>query len=313
MGSIAIAGSNSIAIGTTPITGGTDECILFQKGTVIGEDTRLVFDYTNDLLTFGLAGGNQVVSGAAVRFQVLNSSNADFDFGTITYSGGGVGGWAICASNGSGPGHPGASTNGQFLFFIGGNGDDGTGGFQTANAFAGSLAGTCSPTAAAGRLEFYTCAPATITLLRRMLIDQNGVVTIAADSNSNANGTGALWNYNIIDNPFSPSSYERAVFDWITTSNVLTIGAQKGGSGTLRAVQLVGASITAQNASLSVAADTGGIASTNTISSANSTTISTGTGTVKMSSANNANNTGWLKCYIGTQVAWIPCWTTNAP
>jgi len=34
---------------------------------------------------------------------------------------------------------------------------------------------------------------------------------------------------------------------------------------------------------------------------------------VKMSTVNAASNTGWLKCYVGTQVAWIPTWTTNAP
>lgn len=65
---------------------------------------------------------------------------------------------------------------------------------------------------------------------------------------------------------------------------------------------------------VAIAGDPGaGVAATNIFTNSNSTTISTGTGTVKMSSANNANNTGWLKCYIGTQVAWIPCWTTNAP
>jgi hypothetical protein len=56
-----------------------------------------------------------------------------------------------------------------------------------------------------------------------------------------------------------------------------------------------------------------GTAATNIMSNVNSTTISTGVGSVKMSTANAATNTGWLKCYIGTQVAWIPTWTTNAP
>ncbi len=59
--------------------------------------------------------------------------------------------------------------------------------------------------------------------------------------------------------------------------------------------------------------DGGGIASTNALSNGASTTISTGVGVIHMSTANPATNSGWLKCYIGTQVAWIPCWTTNAP
>ena len=40
------------------------------------------------------------------------------------------------------------------------------------------------------------------------------------------------------------SNFERAMLDWTTTSNVLTIGAEKLGSGTLRTVKLVGSDIT---------------------------------------------------------------------
>lgn len=36
------------------------------------------------------------------------------------------------------------------------------------------------------------------------------------------------------------SNYERAVFDWTTTANTLTIGAQAAGTGTLRALEFVG-------------------------------------------------------------------------
>ncbi len=64
---------------------------------------------------------------------------------------------------------------------------------------------------------------------------------------------------------------------------------------------------------ITVSGDPGGVASSNTLSGINSTTISTGVGVIHMSTANPATNSGWLKCYIGTQVAWIPCWTTNAP
>lgn len=59
--------------------------------------------------------------------------------------------------------------------------------------------------------------------------------------------------------------------------------------------------------------DTGGVASTIALTNANSSTISTGVGSVKMSTANAATNTAWLKIYIGTNAFWIPAWTTNAP
>jgi hypothetical protein len=46
--------------------------------------------------------------------------------------------------------------------------------------------------------------------------------------------------YNSIDVLTGPTNYERGVFDWTTTSNVLTIGTQKGGTGTARSVKIVG-------------------------------------------------------------------------
>src|SRR6516165_4418389 len=51
--------------------------------------------------------------------------------------------------------------------------------------------------------------------------------------------------YNNTDHPSTsgttaPTNYERAVFDFTTTANVLTIGTQKGAAGTLRNFQFVG-------------------------------------------------------------------------
>ena len=62
-----------------------------------------------------------------------------------------------------------------------------------------------------------------------------------------------------------------------------------------------------------ITGDLGGANSTIGFSNVNSETISTGTGTVKMSSTNSANNAAWIKIYIGTTAYWIPAWTTNAP
>lgn len=59
--------------------------------------------------------------------------------------------------------------------------------------------------------------------------------------------------------------------------------------------------------------DTGGVASCTSITNAESTTISTGVGSVKMSTTNAADNAAWIKIYIGNTAYWIPAWTTNAP
>lgn len=83
--------------------------------------------------------------------------------------------------------------------------------------------------------------------------------------------------------------------------NVDTVGNFSCPQGTLTAVQV------------EASGDTGGTALQTSLTNTNSTTISTGTGTVKMSSANNANNAAWIKIYIGATAYWIPAWTTNAP
>lgn len=60
-------------------------------------------------------------------------------------------------------------------------------------------------------------------------------------------------------------------------------------------------------------ADIGGGAGLTSLTNTNSATIGAGTGTVKMSSGNNANNAAWIKIYVGTTAYWIPAWTTNSP
>jgi hypothetical protein len=50
----------------------------------------------------------------------------------------------------------------------------------------------------------------------------------------------SLYVYNTLDSFSAPTNWERAIFDWNVTSNVLTIGTQKGGTGVLRDVRVVG-------------------------------------------------------------------------
>jgi len=100
----------------------------------------------------------------------------------------------------------------------------------------------------------------------------------------------------------------------VGTSNTTATLNLLAGSGKVNITGAVIANSTVQASSYAATGDPGsGTASQNIFSNANSTTISTGLGTIHMSTANPATNTGWLKCYIGTQVAWIPTWTTNAP
>jgi hypothetical protein len=54
------SGSLSLTVGTTPITNGADTRVLFQDGTVLGEDSGLVFNKT----TNAVSAGGDVTAGA---------------------------------------------------------------------------------------------------------------------------------------------------------------------------------------------------------------------------------------------------------
>ena len=60
---------------------------------------------------------------------------------------------------------------------------------------------------------------------------------------SNAANAQAFRVYKTTDNNTTPGVYERGTFDWTTTANTLTIGAQMAG-GTLRPLNLVGSALT---------------------------------------------------------------------
>lgn len=60
-------------------------------------------------------------------------------------------------------------------------------------------------------------------------------------------------------------------------------------------------------------ADIAGVSGTTSLTNSNTLSIGAGTGTVKMTSGNNANNSAWIKIYVGTTAFWIPAWTNNAP
>ncbi len=73
----------------------------------------------------------------------------------------------------------------------------------------------------------------------------NAVCPVSGDSATtfavrtyNAATAMALHVYNTSDNSATPTNYERAVFDWTTSANTLTIGTQKGGTGTDRDVKI---------------------------------------------------------------------------
>ena len=72
---------------------------------------------------------------------------------------------------------------------------------------------------------------------------RDAAVGTLALGNSTSNTTATAFRvYNTTDNVgtgTAPTNYERGVFDWTTNSNVLTIGTQKGGTGSSRSIEVV--------------------------------------------------------------------------
>lgn len=64
---------------------------------------------------------------------------------------------------------------------------------------------------------------------------------------------------------------------------------------------------------LRAAGDVAGVASTTSLSNVVSTALSTGALSILSESANNGNNAGFIKMYVGTGVVFIPYFTVIAP
>ena len=79
----------------------------------------------------------------------------------------------------------------------------------------------------------------------------------------------------------------------------------------------VGSSSTTYNGTASLGDSThiinGIVTNTVDIRTGGSTTISTGVGSVKMSTANPATNTSWVPIYYAGTIYYVPGWATNAP
>jgi hypothetical protein len=63
-----------------------------------------------------------------------------------------------------------------------------------------------------------------------------GKITISNDTTTNSSG---LFVYNTVDTPSSPTNYERGVLDWTLNLNILSIGAQRNGTGVSRPVRMI--------------------------------------------------------------------------
>lgn len=99
----------------------------------------------------------------------------------------------------------------------------------------------------------------------------------------------------------------------VGSTNTTSATTVQSGSGGIALTGAVTGSSTIKGTAVYATGDPGGVAASNGLSNASSTTIGAGVGSVAMSTGNAATNTAWLKVYIGATAYWIPAWTTNAP
>lgn len=336
--------STGIGVGGTPISGGADKEVLFNRGGVLGGDTNFEWDYNSHILDIGPGGQIKSSNGTFINQIDLSLSNANAVVqtmlnvtgisGTVSYEQASVFGTrdilVQCLPD----------TNAGWTVFEG----------NTSAGVVVSTVNNANPILfSPNRTEVQRITATGIqvtssgsTNITANFINSNGngsTIQLTAttghsfqfSANGSGNGPGIFSIFDgtagttpfAIDNSTSTnpivSVTTGGLFAWSSNASFAGISCDTGISRSAAAVIAFGNG-TAGNTSGTLKGnayvafgDPGGTASSNTVSGTNSTTISTGTGTVKMSSVNNANNTGWLKCYVGTQVAWVPCWTTNAP
>ena len=98
------------------------------------------------------------------------------------------------------------------------------------------------------------------------------------------------------------------------TGSVVVTAGNVTANGTGAVIAAIGTGGLVKGTSLSAAGDVGtGSSGTTQFTNAVDTTQSSGTLSILSASANNGNNAGFLKIYVGTVVAYVPYFTTVAP
>lgn len=152
----------------------------------------------------------------------------------------------------------------------------------------------------------------TSTILGTVRINNSGIGVTTIGTG----GTGATNIGNANGNTTVTGTLTTSAGITATTGNIAASSGNVSASGTVTGTGGVIATtgnVLATAGQVVAGGDTGGVASSTSLTNANSTTISTGVGSVKMSTTNAATNAAWVKIYVGTTAYWIPAWTTNAP
>jgi hypothetical protein len=187
---------------------------------------RLTFDWTSaaNIATIGTESAGTGSGGRPFQILVYPAASAMLDYNLNV-----AGQWSFKTGNASLGGVVNFSPTAAPNVSIGGV--SGSGPYGISIADTNFLGWSSSANSSGG-------SPGDTTLYRDAAV---GTLALA-DGNSKTTATGFRV-YNTTDQTNSntaPTNFERGVFDWTTTANVLTIGTQKGGTGSARSVAFVG-------------------------------------------------------------------------
>jgi hypothetical protein len=221
-----------LTVGTVATSGGAAGQIMFDTGSVLSESSSFTFNSTNPALT--LAGGTVTASNPVLNLtQTWNNASATFTGiklnATNTASGASsslmdlqVGGNSQFTIDKTGNIYWGLTNNSSFMSLQASS--------QSLNFYVRNSGTACSIGYSAG--DNY------ITLGNVTLHTGTGVEgTYSLGMRTGVNAQ----TFRVYNTYTDASNYERGVFDWQTSSNVLTIGTENAGTGTARYVKILSA------------------------------------------------------------------------
>jgi hypothetical protein len=200
--------SNNVAVGGTAL----QDTITGHDNIGIGQGAAYSVNGNQNVAVGGVAlGGNAAGNNnVAIGYSALQNTTGGFNIGI---------GWSAGTN----------TSTGYNNTFIGNQS-----GLSASTSYYSTLIGTWSGFSGLNQAIAFSAGTGNTPPLTWGVVNYTGWVM------QNGATAQSLYVYNTLDSLSAPTNWERAIFDWNVTSNVLTIGTQKAGTGVLRDVRIVG-------------------------------------------------------------------------
>jgi hypothetical protein len=155
-----------------------------------------------------------------------------------------------------------------------------------------------------------------------LVATSGGSGVFATVTTTGVNGSGAGITANVGNIIASTGNIGATVGNIVATAGAVNAGTSMNATTTITAGTgitsttgniVATAGVVEAGTVLRAAGDVAGVATTTSLSNVVSTALSTGALSILSESANNGNNAGFIKMYVGTAVVFIPYFTVIAP